>query len=129
MIPAIHDRLLRWSAWSRIGLDHVGYPPFSPSCRGYVAPYPEPPANRRVPANDAEAMETEAAIRRLCSTHQHAIVAIYLWSGGIEEIAARLCISRRTLFADRDAAHRMLEDILCSQSKVHVDIAHETLLF
>lgn len=128
MVPAIHDRLKRWAAWSRTDPTRTGYQ-HPVTSRDYRAPNQEGCREKPITSDDEEAEETESAIRRLCETHRRVIIAVYTQPGDPEQWAAEMGISVRQLWRDRDSAHRMLQDILCARSKVSLDMARETLLF
>lgn len=113
-IQWIEERLLNWQRWRLTqGAGVLGY-----AAVNYANPTPEvrePYAEAPIPFNDIEASDTETAVQRLPIELRRTVFEHYVGRGTMSDHLKRLQVTRPTLYARIDLAHRMLANDFSAQ--------------
>lgn len=116
-IEEIERRLLNWARCRLSGGGVLGF--------ASVALGRDPAGGRdmsresRIPMNDCEADETEAAIKSLAPELRDTVKQFYLQPGGEAEHMRKLGCSRATLHARIGRAHRAIDAWLAERTRQH----------
>ena len=108
-IEDIERRLRNWARWRLTqGAGPLGYAAVRPDGNeaGVRTPYEDAP----IPTNGIEASETEDAVRRLPSELKRAVEVYYVEGRSERDMLRRLCVTKSTMHARIDQAHRALQE-------------------
>lgn len=120
-IDWIELRLQNWARWVLARRGELGFQSSDTMRAGGTAGYRQ----AAIPIGDAEASDTDQAIRRLYPGGLAlAVHEFYTGQGGVADKAARLCIAESILYRRIDQAHAQLaEHFLAKQDKAKAERA------
>lgn len=119
MIRDIDELLSRWGRWAiRSYTSSLGYPPYSPSCRGYRIPVTEETRRLDPGWQPADIHDCDTAVKLLDNPYRQIVVCHYVEHISMSAIARLMACHRNTIRNHMHEAHARIARELAEEKNL-----------